>query len=92
MPPPYTPVEKVFDLHFIVQVPLVDGGALTGNQYFDASYGVTYSSAVGFETQAVAGYACRFPPDVATLGEYHVFTPIPGIPDINFIVRPEFSM
>ena len=37
MPPPYTPVEKVFDLHFIVQVPLVDGGALTGNQYFATS-------------------------------------------------------
>jgi hypothetical protein len=90
--PPFTPVEKVFDFHFIVQVPVVDGVPLSGNQYFDASYGVTYPSAAGFEAQAVAGYACQFPPDAPVRGEHHVFTPIPGSPDISFTVRPEFSM
>jgi hypothetical protein len=90
--PPFTPVEKVFDFHFIVQVPTVDGTAPAGNQFFDASYGVTYSSAAGFEAQAVAGYALQFPPDQPSLGEHHVFAPIVGSPNISFTVVPSFSM
>jgi hypothetical protein len=82
--PPWTPVEKVFGYHFIVQVAAVDDAPLSGDQFFDPSYGVTYSSAAGFEAQAVAGYASQFPPDNASLGQYHVFTPISGFPDISF--------
>jgi hypothetical protein len=82
--PPYTPVEKVFDYHFIVQVPTVDGSPPTGDEFFDPSYGVTYPSAAGFESKAVAGYALQFPPDVLGSGTYHVFTPIAGSPNISF--------
>jgi hypothetical protein len=57
-----TPDEKVFGSHFIVQVPLLLG-------YYDPSYGVSYPDAVGFENQAVAGYAVQFPGDPP--GTYH---------------------
>ena len=81
--PAFTPREKVFDFHFIVQVPLLDGIPTLGNQYFDPSYGVNYASSIGFEAQAVAGYAYRFtlfdPP-----GVYRAFIPIPGSPNISF--------
>jgi hypothetical protein len=90
--PPFTPVEKVFDYHFIVQVPLLDGSPLAGNQFFDPSYGVTYPSDAGFEAQAIAGYASQFPPDDTSLGQYHVFRPIPGSPDISFLINPNNSM
>jgi hypothetical protein len=89
--PPFTPVEKVFDLHFIVQVPWLDGSSAGGDQYYDPSYGVTYSSSVGFETQAVVGFAYRFPL-VDGPGTYHVFTPILGSPNIIFTPVPSRSM
>jgi hypothetical protein len=92
MSPPFTPVEKVFDLHFIVQITTIDGLPLGGDQFFDPSYGVTYSSAAGFEAKAVAGYACQFPPDIQGSGSYHVFTPIAGSPDISFTLVPQYSM
>ena len=81
--PPYTPREKVFDFHFIVQVSMLDGLPTIGNQYFDPSYGVTYPSSIGLEAQAVAGYAYNFP-GLDDPGVYHVFRPIPGSPNILF--------
>lgn len=89
--PPYTPLEKVFDYHFIVQVPILDGFPVSGNQYYDPSYGVTYPSELGFESQAVAGYAYEFPDDEDT-GTYHVFRPISGSPNIRFVPVLERSM
>jgi hypothetical protein len=89
--PAYTPLEKVFAFHFIVQVPTLDGMPTAGNQYYDPSYGLTYSSEIGFESQAVAGYAYEFPFDVGT-GINHVFTPIAGSPNIRFIPVPQMSM
>jgi hypothetical protein len=62
-PPPSTPVEKVFDFHFIVQIPIA-----SGNQYYDPSYGKTYSSASDFESKAVAGYATQINGDVLHSG------------------------
>jgi len=47
------PSEKVFTQHFIIQVPPTTGG------YYDPSYGVTYTNACNFETNAVAGYAFK---------------------------------
>ena len=92
LPPPWTPVEKVFAFHFIVQVAVLDGAPLSGNQFFDPSYGVTYPSAAGFEAQAVAGYVSQFPPDDSSLGQYHVFIPISGAPNISFSIVPQHSM
>jgi hypothetical protein len=92
MAPPFTPVEKYFGYHFIVQISVVDGSPLAGNQFFDPSYGVTYPSAAGFEAQAIAGYASQFPPDDASLGQYHVFTPISGSLDISFTIKTSLSM
>jgi len=56
------PSEKMFGSHFIVKVlppppgqpPVVDPSA---DQYFDPSYGVTYTDQFNFETKAVDGYA-----------------------------------
>jgi hypothetical protein len=79
--PPFTPLEKVFDYHFIVRVPMLDGSATMGNQFYDPSYGVTYPSDLGFEQQAIAGYAYAFGDGV---GRYRVFTPIPGVLKIEF--------
>jgi len=90
--PLFTPVEKVFDFHFIVQIPLVDGSTPSGDQFFDPSYGVTYSSPAGFEAKAIAGYASQFPPDPAGSGTYHVFTPTAGSPNISFTSVPQLSM
>jgi hypothetical protein len=89
--PPYTPLEKVFDSHFIAQIPTLDGAPTAGNQYYDPSYGVTYPSEAGFESQAVAGYAYEFFVDLGT-GVNHVFTPIAGSPNIRFDVFLPFSM
>jgi hypothetical protein len=89
--PPLTPLEKVFDRHFIVQVPILDNAPTAGNQYYDPSYGVTYPSEVGFESQAVAGYAYEFPFDFLS-GINHVFTPIAGKPNIVFIPAAPYSM
>src|SRR5437764_663498 len=47
--PPFTPVGKIFDSHSIVQVPVVDGVPLPADQFFDPSYGRTYSSEAVFE-------------------------------------------
>lgn len=80
--PSATPLEKVFDAHFIVRVPIA-----SGNQYYDPSYGVTYASYGGFETQAVEGYAYQFPPGHPSEdpeGQYHLFRPVPGNPQIGF--------
>ena len=84
--PSFTPVEKVFDRHFIVQIPTLDGQAAAGNQYYDPSYGVRYPSEVGFEAQAVAGYVFVFPD-----GQYHVALPVPGVPNIQFTPIPQNS-
>ena len=90
--PPFTPLEKVFASHFIVQIPTLDGAPTNGNQYYDPSYGVTYPSPAGFEAQAVAGYAAQFAPDVSGSGGYHVFAPIPGTPNISFTYISANSM
>jgi hypothetical protein len=60
-----TPSEKIFDLHFIVDVldanllssfsTLVPAVASSG-PFFDPSYGRAYSNAADFESQAIAGY------------------------------------
>jgi hypothetical protein len=89
--PPLTPLEKVFDYHFIVKIPTLDNAPTVGNQYYDPSYGVTYPSEAGFESQAVAGYAYEFFLDLGT-GTNHVFTPIAGSPNIRFTPVPQFSM
>lgn len=81
-----TPLEKVFARHFIVQVP-----AASSNQYYDASYGVTYPSEAGFESQAVAGYAYQFPEERGTM-LWHVARPKPGVPNIRFTPVPSQSM
>ncbi len=47
-----TPSEKVFINHAIVKIP-----EMTGNKYFDPSYGLTYENELDFETDAVSGYA-----------------------------------
>lgn len=60
-----TPVEKVFDFHFIVQIP-----SASGKQYFDPSYGVIYGSETDFEAQALAGYAQQTPAERGT-SKYH---------------------
>jgi hypothetical protein len=74
-----TPLEKVFDSHFIVQIP-----SASGNQYYDPSYGVTYPNQLGFETQAVAAYALKMTPDSLTDGNYHARLPIAGSLNITF--------
>jgi hypothetical protein len=81
-----SPLEKVFASHFIVQIPFA-----SGNQYYDPSYGVTYPSAAGFETQAVAGYATQNGGDVSGSGNYH-FRALSGTPDITFTMVLASSM
>jgi hypothetical protein len=73
-----SPLEKVFCCHFIVQIPIV-----SGDQYFDPSYGVTYSSAANFEALAVAGYATQIGTDPPGSGTFH-FRTLSGTPDITF--------
>jgi hypothetical protein len=73
-----TPLDKVFDSHFIVQIP-----AAMGNQYYDASYGVTYPSETGFQSQAVAGYAQQRASDAGP--NYHFgLVGTAGLPTIVF--------
>jgi hypothetical protein len=76
-----TPEEKVFDLHFIVQVPIA-----SGNQYYDPSYGVTYPSAVGFESQSVQGYAKQMGSDFG--GQYHFRVAISPPLNVNITFTP----
>jgi hypothetical protein len=85
--PPFTPLEKVFALHFIVQIPTLDGNATPGNWYYDPSYGLTYPSAAGFESQAVSGYAYQYFEDLGS-GRYHVYAA--GTPNIapNILFSP----
>ncbi len=80
------PSEKVFNSHYIVQIP-----SASGNQYYDPSYGVTYPSAAGFELQSVQGYAKSIG-DPA--GQYHFRKAIspPLAPNITFTVNTSFSM
>ena len=81
-----TPLEKVFDFHFIVKIP-----AASGNQYYDPSYGSTYSSELGFEAQAVVGYASQNFGDDPTSGNYH-FRTSAGVANISFLPNTNFSM
>jgi hypothetical protein len=83
--PPYTPVEKVFGSHYIVNITIA-----SGNQYYDPSYGVTYPSPAGFESQAVAGYAKKIAPDSG--GNFHFRTYSPLLPNIMFTVITTSSM
>jgi hypothetical protein len=73
---PGTPVEKVFANHFIVRVPIAQG-----NQYYDPSYGVTYSGPAGFESQAITGYAKYLGDPGQT---YRVKVPVSESPNITF--------
>jgi hypothetical protein len=76
----------VFANHKIIQVPVLDGSPVAGNQYFDPSYGMTYANEADFESKAVAGCAWKFFSDPGTnfYHIYHVFIPVPGSPDILF--------
>ncbi len=85
--PPYTPVEKVFDLHFIVQIPTAPG-----NQYYDPSYGVTYPSAAGFESKVLAGYAKYLGNDVVNGSNSHFRVYSTSPPNITFTPVPSSSM
>lgn len=89
--PPYTPLEKVFERHFIVRVPTVDGQTTAGDQYFDPSYGVTYTSEAGFESRAIAGYAYQFAFEVGS-EFWHISRPMSGLPNIRFTLVPLQSM
>jgi hypothetical protein len=73
--PPVTPSEKVFGLHFIVEIPIA-----SGNQYHDPSYGVTYPSPAGFESQAVQGYARQIGSDLGTNNFHFRVAIISGLP------------
>jgi len=78
------PSEKAFGSHFIVMVapgqsPVVDSSA---DQYFDPSYGVTYTNPSSFEIRAVDGYFTRFPLDAT--GVFHVRKPVDNSPNITF--------
>lgn len=86
-----TPLEKVFARHFIVQVPWLDGLPAGGNHYYDPSYGVTYPSVAGFESQAVAGYAYQFFQELGTTF-WHAARPKPGSPNIRFTQVPTQSI
>jgi hypothetical protein len=66
-----TPSEKFFARHFIVKAP---SGLSVGGPYFDPSYGVTYSDACAFESQAVAGYADQ----IAGTNAFYVEMPLSG--------------
>jgi len=59
-----TPSEKVFGSHFIVK---------QGTDFYDPSYGVTYSGPADFQNKAVAGFARHFPGDATA--EWHVKQP-----------------
>jgi hypothetical protein len=83
--PPYTPVEKAFGAHFIVQIPIA-----AGNQYYDPSYGVTYPSPAGFESQAVAGYATTITPDSGGNFHFRIYSTLP--PNITFTLIAARSM
>jgi hypothetical protein len=97
-PSTHTPVEKVFERHFIVQVAwgnpgCTDYGTLSTSQLYDPSYGVTYGPAgvsnttqEGFELRAVYGFAARIPlyGDTEWGADWHFRLPIPGQPDISF--------
>jgi hypothetical protein len=48
------PAEKVFNKHWIVKY---------GSTYYDPSYGITHTGEDDFETNAVEGYARKFPGD-----------------------------
>jgi hypothetical protein len=101
-----TPVEKVFDRHFIVQVVwgtpgCTDYNTLSNNQLFDPSYGVTYGPAgvtnttmEGFERQAVYGFAARIRDytDAQWGSDWHFRLPLPGQPDISFQCVASYSM
>jgi hypothetical protein len=82
-----TPVEKVFACHFFLQLTFV-----SGNQYYDPSYGVTYPSAAGFESAAVAGYTVQSLAlgDVLTSPNYHFRLASSGPPNITFNVSSLF--
>jgi hypothetical protein len=82
-----TPVEKVFDFHFIVLVPIAPG-----NQFYDPSYGKTYSSQADFESYAVTGYAIHFGTDGPNSGDYHFKPPTPGAANISFFLNQNNSM
>jgi hypothetical protein len=63
-----------------------------GTLWYDPSYGVTYPSPAGFESQAIQGYAKQILPDSG--GDYH-FRPgfVFGVPpNISFIVISQLSM
>jgi hypothetical protein len=64
------PLEKVFDFHFIVQVPAPQGAG----QYFDPSYGQQYSSPAAFESHSVVGYVRYVAPDSVGGVDYHFRT------------------
>jgi hypothetical protein len=83
--PPYTPIEKAFGAHYIVQIPIAPG-----NQYYDPSYGVTYPSQAGFESQAVAGYAKAMGEDSGGLLHFRVYSSLP--PNIAFAISTRSSM
>lgn len=75
-----TPSEKAFARHFIVKTTVV-----SGDQFFDPSYGVTYSDADDFETKAVIAYYARFVGDPA--GTYRVRKSA-GLKNIQFTIVP----
>ena len=83
-----TPIEKAFNRHFIVQISLA-----SGNQYFDASYGLTYLDEAGFELQSVAGDGNQMDGDSLTGPDYHVRAPSYGAAEnITFTPMPTVSM
>ena len=81
--PSVTPSEKVFGLHFIVEIPI----APFGNQYYDPSYGVTYPSAAGFESQAVQGYTRQVGSDPGTNNFHFRVAIVSGLP-VNIQLLP----
>jgi len=56
--PANTPSEKAFGSHYIVHA-LLSG--ISGDRYFDPSYGTTYSDAAAFQSKSVAGFAVNDP-------------------------------
>jgi len=77
-------------------VPCVSGNPQApygpGTQFFDPSYGVTYSSEAGFEMHSVAGYAQQNFGDVFHGPNYHLHAPVSGAPNICFTPLPGASM
>ena len=58
--PPYTPSEKFFGSHYIVQLPDWLAGAVPGGPFLDPSYGLAYANGAAFE-RGVAGYGVMDP-------------------------------